>query len=1546
VVKLGSVLGGRYRILRPLGRGGMAQAFVARDLVDDEEVALKVLRDARLAEALHAEFERVREQVHPCLLRVRELSRAQHGRELVHFYSADLVPGQSLAEFAESHDLAASRETLGDVLEALHVLHGLGVRHGDVKPDNVIVRADGRAVLIDLGCAAPLRVAQPLPSGTPGYMSPELMRGEPADERADLFAFGVMLRELYGGQAPPSLVARLGADEVAERPASASEVIALLGIARDVDRYRFARPARLLGRDAELARAMEHIAGFARDEPGVRVLWVHGPEGVGRSRFLRELAFACARDLHVLEARARAPQPLRAALARVLGDVAVGPEGFLVAAEELIDGDARRLLLLDDADLLAREARDELDWLMRSLPASGKLFMLVASREPPPEAPALSALALAPLSLEALGAWAAGLLSGEAVPRLRAHTGGFPRDVEATLAALAAGRLSESDLGRAPPAADARREHTLSAALAGLEGDALELLARILVWGKAHGAAGEALLARGLVRLERSELVLAREADRAPLARLLDTRLMKRLHAARARELSSSTDPHDEAAALGHLLGAGEIAQAHERFERAAPRIGLAPRAFVRALSGHEARLAPGQLALLARAARLSAEPRRALSLLARGRRQAAELRAFWIEAAEAYLAVGRLPRARRCLERIQGEPDATQLELATRLCTRLGDTTRALAMAEQALALSTDAEQRARVLEALALAEAYLGRDDAALEHVSEAARLHDPASGRALARCAAFRGFVLLRAGRVSEAAEACGQTLRAAEQHGFADLMVNALTNLGNTRHMMGRYGSALSAYERALRLARALGRRGDVRLLGANLANLALEVGSFARAEAELARLGREHREAELPVTVGLYRAELALLTGSPRAALDMVGALSAAGRDETELWLLRGQAELALGALTALEATLAVLAGRDLSLDLAVRHAELAAELALVRGDAEAAVRALEAALSRARPSGLEPLLARLEGALARACTALGLSALASEHRTRARARWERMALDLAPSLRDAFWAHPFRRDSEPASEPRAPAGRTTLSLSRLLDINRRINSSLSVTELLDHAMDAAIELTLAERGFVLLRDGDALSVAAARHFTGAQLKRKEHKLSRSIAERVLSSGEPLWTVDAGEDQRFARQASVHAMRLKSVLCVPIRGEQGVIGALYLDNRLERARFAAADAELLLAFADQVAIALRNARLLAELEQQSKELAREKRKVEELLRGKTAEVERLEQALSQSRAVLETRYDYAQIVGRSEPMRRVLSVLDRVVESEVNVLVTGESGTGKELVARAIHANGPRKAGPFVAINCAALPENLLEAELFGHVKGAFTGAERDRDGLFRAAAGGTLFLDELGELPFGVQAKLLRVLADREVRPLGSTRSSPVDVRLVCATNRDLPARVRDGAFREDLYYRVAVISVALPALRERSEDIVPIAEALLEKRARELGEPARKLAPDAVRALLAHPWPGNVRELENTLLRASVLAAGNAIAAADLGLGAAQQRTRRAPKNRKDYEVLEAQRLLAALEAERWNVSRVARNLGIPRNTLYRKLERYGIRA
>ncbi|HEY8947020.1 MAG TPA: sigma-54-dependent Fis family transcriptional regulator, partial [Polyangiaceae bacterium] len=559
---------------------------------------------------------------------------------------------------------------------------------------------------------------------------------------------------------------------------------------------------------------------------------------------------------------------------------------------------------------------------------------------------------------------------------------------------------------------------------------------------------------------------------------------------------------------------------------------------------------------------------------------------------------------------------------------------------------------------------------------------------------------------------------------------------------------------------------------------------------------------------------------------------------------------------------------------------------------------------------------------------------------AAEWGERARRSWDRMAATLPEALREPFWADPRRGALEQVTRVQrvTAAGNEAEALRRLLSLSRRMNSSLSLAKVLEYALDAAIELTHAERGFLLLAEEGRPRIAAARPSEAGT-----DSPSGSIVRRVLETEEAVLTTDAQNDERFSMHGSVHALRLKSVLCVPIGTPDRTLGALYVDSRVQRARFEATDRALLLALADQLAVALTNARLHAELEAHARELVEQKRSIEQLSRAKDRELERLREQVEVHQRALLLRYDYSQIVGRGPRMRAMLEKLDRIIDSNANVLLQGESGTGKELVARAIHANGRRTEGPFVGVNCAALPDTLLESELFGHVRGAFTGADREKKGLMLAANGGTLFLDEIGELPLATQTKLLRVIQEREVRPLGSTRSLPLDVRLVCATHRDLSLEISEGRFREDLFYRVAVVTLEIPPLRERLEDVPLLSQKILERLASEAGRPTPELTADAMRLLSGHAFPGNVRELENILTRAFVLASGPRIGTADLDLLVQNRRISRT-LNRRQYETEERERILTALTSARWNVSTVARQLGIPRNTLYRKLRRYGL--
>ena len=310
----------------------------------------------------------------------------------------------------------------------------------------------------------------------------------------------------------------------------------------------------------------------------------------------------------------------------------------------------------------------------------------------------------------------------------------------------------------------------------------------------------------------------------------------------------------------------------------------------------------------------------------------------------------------------------------------------------------------------------------------------------------------------------------------------------------------------------------------------------------------------------------------------------------------------------------------------------------------------------------------------------------------------------------------------------------------------------------------------------------------------------------------------------------------------------------------------------------------------------------------------------------------------------------EIVGSSSAMRDAVELARKVARHPTTVLVTGESGTGKELLARLIHAASPRAGAPFVAVNCGAIPEALLESELFGHVKGAFTSADRDRTGLFEEAHGGTLLLDEIGELPPALQVKLLRALQESEVRPVGSSQSRAVDVRVVAATNRDLAADVRDGRFRGDLFYRINVVALHLPPLRDRPEDVAPLAMHFVERCNRRLGLRVQAIAPHALRALAEHAWPGNVRELENVIERAMVLAGGATIEREHLPDAV---RGRGAPSPgasgddlsvKRQTEALERSLIRRALDRTAGNRTRAARLLDLSHRALLYKIREYGL--
>ena len=330
-----------------------------------------------------------------------------------------------------------------------------------------------------------------------------------------------------------------------------------------------------------------------------------------------------------------------------------------------------------------------------------------------------------------------------------------------------------------------------------------------------------------------------------------------------------------------------------------------------------------------------------------------------------------------------------------------------------------------------------------------------------------------------------------------------------------------------------------------------------------------------------------------------------------------------------------------------------------------------------------------------------------------------------------------------------------------------------------------------------------------------------------------------------------------------------------------------------------------------------------------------------------EIEWMKREVERLRTEVETTYSFGGIVGSSPAIREVCALMRQAVDSDVSVLVRGESGTGKELVAKAIHFNGPRRRGPFLAVNCAAFPESLIESELFGHERGAFTGAETRKVGLFEQASGGTLLLDEVGDMPAPLQAKLLRVLQECEIRRVGGTADIPVDVRVIASTHQDLEAAMRSGGFRRDLFYRLAVFPIEIPPLRARPDDVKLLADHFLEKHAARLGRPVRGISEAAYRRLAHYEWPGNVRELENVVCRALVLETTDLLQAAHLpgdGPPVASGEEAFAAAGVVPLAELERQAIARAIEVADHNLTRAAEALGINRATLHRKLKKYAV--
>src|SRR5450755_4309482 len=500
----------------------------------------------------------------------------------------------------------------------------------------------------------------------------------------------------------------------------------------------------------------------------------------------------------------------------------------------------------------------------------------------------------------------------------------------------------------------------------------------------------------------------------------------------------------------------------------------------------------------------------------------------------------------------------------------------------------------------------------------------------------------------------------------------------------------------------------------------------------------------------------------------------------------------------------------------------------------------------------------------------------------------------------------------FSLYDQPGADDPADTGIATelASYKKLYEFSGKLMASYELPTLVDQLLDVMIQVSNADKGFLVLMESGEPVVKAARNLRRETISDAVSQLSDSILAHVVRTRQPLIISDALHDEAFKNSLSVVNLKLTSVMCVPLLERGNMLGVIYVGNDNVAELFAASHLEVLSVFAAQASLLVRNALLVNELKLDNRSLQ-----------------SRIEQIR------------FGEILGSAPRMQEIFRKVQKVAATDISVLITGETGTGKELIARELHGRSPRAKHPFITINCGAIPENLLESELFGHVRGAFTGAVSNKIGRFQSADRGTLFLDEIGEMPLQLQVKILRALQERVVVKVGDANPESIDIRVIAATNRDLEVEIKAGRFREDLYYRLNVVHLPLPPMRDRGDDIVVLARYMVSRYAPEYGGKVKGLTPNAIAAIKRHRWPGNIRELENRVKKAVVLSDKVLLGPEDLDLSPDDLPTILPLADAK--ERFQREYINEILALNDGNRTKTARDLGVDPRTIFRHLEK-----
>ncbi len=1583
LVDAASVRFGGYHNVTPIAGGNSGHAFRATEASSGRTVFIKTIAEHAQREFLLAEFAALRRIAHRTLPVVIEIGVTD---DATPFVVTEWIDGTTLSQQVIGADEANEFviRLLHDVGYALAAIHRSGNVHGDVAPQNIVV-SEQRATLVDLGFVTGI-ATRTGGRGTPATMAPECFAGF-ADPRSDLYSLGMtavfavrgafavqasnageLAAQVLAGVTLPALpelmpglvdlLRRLTARAPSMRPAAATEMLSEL---------------RHLAAIAAVALPWEPTSGgwtrqalacFGRDQQ-LRALtdWLASPPS------LLALCAPSSRDSQgMLEAATTthsitcveaglAPVIMRAgsyrdfqtwlqvdtvaALADALAN-ASGVHVVLLHRDDHSDGLAAALLLrtLRGHVLLAVEAPLVINVPTIELPRLdatqlGQLCLRVIGHAATMPwlfelAQQCDGSALAAYDvLQAVPAQAPYSVAAHSVrgPELEAAAHTQIATLSASLRrlllriALAGGRI---DVAQAitPTPSGYDHQHALSR----------DEVAEILN-GHSRGAPGLHRDGRWLqISPSWRDVLLADAATLVPDAAAI---IMQALHMA-----ATATDIAPDVVADMMVALPAQVREPDRVLAIATEQLAHGRPAVVRALCEPLAGNPDADL-LHAQAALALGDYPTALTYADAAKQFEQHRRAAALVCATVQQRQGQLADALATLATLHVQfPDDDTI--------RGGYARAAIAAGhyQTALTVATPAAWRdARCAESAGLTEYYIGNLDAAAAWFDQLTQLATAtADQHALARASALHGMVAQQRGDLRNAAERYAATVALAQAAGQLHLAATAQSNLGSVLCDRGFYAGALAHFADAIRTFTRLGAGPEIAAAQANRANALLGLGELDRAAAALAQL---RAQLDVPPHIAAFcdilDGDALALRGDTLAAATRYRAArdGAAERNDDRAALA---AELALFEAVGGEPSAAVQAAAQradadggrarLALARAAingpaalrqRHAVAAnavAEQAIAEGRVERSFRAFAVAAQLWR--GLDEGEARAAVTGARQ----HLNVLLAETPTALADRWhnDRDAVGLpAPPM----------TPTQPESQLVSTADRSeTQWLRRLLALSRRLSSEPLLARILDDALDTAVEICRAERGFVLLRSGDDFVVSVARGFAAEGMTNRD--FSTQIARQAATTGEPVITIDAGTDARFDASQSIAALRLRSVLAVPLRFRGTTLGCVYIDHRLRDGAFDEEAVLRLRELADIAALAIGNAQLSADIAGLNRLLADE-------LAIRERELATARAPRPNSRVTGR----FPEIIGESEALTTMLSVIERASTTALPVVIVGESGTGKELVARALHQHGARCHGPFVAVNCGALPDTLLESELFGHARGAFTGALRDRAGLFEQAHGGTLFLDEIADTSLAMQTKLLRVLQDGSLRRLGDQQSRTVDVRIVAATQTPLSDLVAAGRFRDDLRFRLDVIAITVPPLRERIADILPLAKFFAARYA------ATGIAPEFTRAcertLVAHAWPGNIRELENAIARA--IAMGSAIIdrsdlppalnATKPGLGQGGLTVGDDLRLRPVLNATESAYIEAALNRTGGNHSAAAKLLGLSRFGLQKKIKR-----